>query len=511
MTEETNIGAENFAAKSRRALANADLQRAMSIAAAKFFVAQKNVASDVLDWEHLRQRAREIKAEAISHLDLFLTEFSANVERQGGHVFWATDAMAANAYIVELARSHGVKLVVKGKSAMSEELGLNVALTSAGIEALETDLGEYIVQLAGERPSHINMPAIHKTRREIAALIAASLGSGYTEDIVEMITVVRHTLRQRFAAAGMGITGVNFAVAETGSIVLLENEGNIRMTTSLPRIHVAIMGIEKIVPRFMDLEVFLSILPLSASGQKITASVSLLTGVKRTVSEEGPEELHVIIVDNGRSEILANPRLRESLYCIRCGACLNACPVYQKIGGHSYGWVYSGPIGALLTPQLIGRERASELPFASTLCGACRDVCPVKMNIPEMLVHLRREINEPEIVSAEKNRLGANAIDGNRRRRELSRSLKFQRVLARQAERAAVKLWMFAMKNVIVYRLACRLARLAEKTFGHQYVTGLRSLPISRWTATRDLPSLSARSFRDQWPQISNRKSEPPT
>lgn len=465
-----DIQTERFVENYRRALQNAQLQRALSFAAARFALARQRAISSLgRDWDDLRERARQIKRHALANLDYYLEQFASNVERSGGKVFWARDADQANDYVVSLARRLGCSLVVKSKSMMTEEIELNRALARAGIQAVETDLGEYIVQLAGERPSHIIAPAIHKTRGEIADLFAEKLSAERTEEIEKMTALARRVLRERFASAGMGVTGVNFAVAETGTIVLIENEGNIRMTTSLPRVHVALMGIEKVIPRFEDLIVFLKLLPTSASGQKMSAYVSFITGARRSADEEGPEELHVIILDNGRTGILASEKLRESLYCIRCGACLNVCPVYQKIGGHAYGWIYPGPIGSALTPQLVGRAAAAHLPFASSLCGACRDACPVKINIPEMLLQLRHEIQREA-------RAGATT----------------------KLERFIFKVWAAAMKKPSRYRMAARLIRLIQESFG-------LNLALEPWIRERDFPGFAPRSFREEWPELSRK------
>lgn len=460
------VSEETFAARTREALANSQLQSALRNAMAHHVSARSaSLANFRSEWEELRTAGKEIKDHTLEHLDYYLEAFAARVEEQGGKIFWADDAAAANAYVTGVARSHGVSLAVKSKSMMTEEIDLNRALSNVGIEAVETDLGEYIVQLAGERPSHITAPAIHKTRNDIAELLREKLKVECEPAPGEITAHARRELRKKFARAGMGVTGVNFAIAETGSIVLIENEGNIRFTTSLPRVHVAIMGIEKIIPRMSDLAVFLRLLPRGASGQKITSYVSILTGCKPVGLDGGPSELHVVILDNGRTQMLANSHLRESLNCIRCGACLNVCPVYQKIGGHAYGWIYPGPIGAVLTPQLLGREKASELPFASTLCGACRDVCPVKINLPEMLIHLRHEINE-----------------GSRSRASW--------------ERFIVKLWAFLVRKSSRYQWGRRLARVGQRL-------GYNRLPLlSRWTRTRDLPPIASRSFTEQWSEI---------
>ena len=497
------IQTDRFAENSRRALANPQLQKALTIATTKFTMARGAAVSDVgEEWEDLRDRARQIKEHAIANLDRYLEEFSNNVERLGGHVLWARDAAEANEYIRNLALSNGVRLAVKSKSMMTEEIELNRALADAGVEAVETDLGEYIVQLAGERPSHIIAPAIHKTRGQIADLFTEKLGAERTEEIEKMTALARSVLRQQFAKAGMGITGANFAVAETGTIVLVENEGNIRLTNSLPRIHVALMGIEKVIPRLMDLSIFLRLLPRSASGQKMSSYVSFLSGVKQRPDQEGPEELYVVILDNGRTEALANAHLRESLYCIRCGACLNACPVYQKIGGHAYGWIYPGPIGAVLTPQLVGRERAADLPFASSLCGACRAVCPIKINIPDMLLELRYEIKEkaaehsdshPEV--SEADGIAGKPHDGFQ---DGSGSRGVVRRIESLGEKLMFKLWAMAMTTPGRYQFATSFGRLVSQSFASEG----RGLPVSRWTATRDLPPMAERPFRELWADL---------
>jgi iron-sulfur cluster protein len=397
---------------------------------------------------------------------------------------------------------------------MTEEVGLNRALAEAGIEAVETDLGEYIVQLADEHPSHINMPAIHKTRSDVANLFAEKLHVERTEEIAELTALARKVLRRRFVEAGMGITGVNYAVAETGTIVLVENEGNIRMTTSLPRVHVALMGLEKVIPQFADLDIFLTLLSRSASGQKLCSYVSFLTGVKQSPLQEGPHELHVIILDNGRTNILANAHLRESLYCIRCGACLNVCPVYQKIGGHAYGWVYPGPIGAILTPQMIGRDRAAALPYASSLCGACRDVCPVMINIPDMLLHLRHEITEAGHLNSHADAAEVKAVPGMavppasqttagaHSHDDRLTNARFKRRIATMVEHAACKIWIAAMRNQTRYERTTQLLRFVQAVFGKRRKDHARSLYVPRWSTFRDMPPVAAQSFRERWPEI---------
>jgi L-lactate dehydrogenase complex protein LldF len=503
MTHE--IQTENFVANARLALDNVQLQSALAGAMEKIAVARGGAVAELGDdWPRLRDRAREIKEHVINHLDYYLREFADCVERQNGKVYWARDAHEANTYIANLAQRRGITRVVKSKSMISEEIALNDALAAAGIEAVETDLGEYIVQLAGERPSHINIPAVHKTRGDVAALLAEKLKVERPKEIGEMATLVRRTLRARFAEAEMGISGVNFAVAETGTIVLIENEGNIRFTTSMPRIHVAVMSIEKIVPRLEDLDVFLPLLTRSASGQKISSYVSFLTGVNHSPVEEGPEELHVVILDNGRTGMLADPHLRESLYCIRCGACLNSCPVYHKIGGHPYGWVYPGPIGAVLTPQLIGRERAADLPFASTLCGTCRDVCPLKINIPDMLLHLRYEIKEA-VGTPTQHEVPLN--------RPLLASVR--RRFAKWTERTLFNVWAATMKKATRYERVAGLARVAQRVYLSDSFINLRAALSVRLGSVYLPPRLARRSFRTQWakpsPPVETHLNEPQT
>jgi len=447
-----------FERDARTALADGQLRGALRHATTLFGERRRAALATVPDWEGARDRARAIKDETLAHLDRYLEEFTANAERAGAQVHWARDAAEACDIIGRIAQQRGARTVVKSKSMASEEIHLNAALARRGIEPVETDLGEYIVQLAGETPSHIVVPAIHKTRAQIAALFADKLGIALSDDVATLAAAARQALRRRFAEADLGISGVNFAVAETGTILILENEGNARLTTSLPRTHVALMGIEKVIPRFADLEVFLQLLPRSGTGQALTAYQSLLTGTKRRPEDEGPDELHIVLLDNGRSHMLASAVTRQTLACIRCGACLNACPVYRQIGGHAYGSVYPGPIGAVLTPQLLGTGRSSELPYASSLCGACRDVCPVKIDIPAVLLHLR-----------------AQAVDRGAGKRRVLERLAF---------------WAYA-------------AVMARPRLLEWLVRAARTLrilpPLAAWTKWRDLRPLAPRSFREQW------------
>ena len=384
----------------RGALNNKFLQMALVRATSSFKNMRINAVRDLGYFEELRHLAKEAKDRVINNLDHYLTQLENSVSDAGGTVTWAQTGQDVVDYIVRLAKDKKLKKVVKGKSMTSEEIHLNPALEQAGLEVLETDLGEYIIQLVGERPSHIIGPAIHKTKEEIARLFESKIGLPYTDVPEEMTLAVRKRLRTAFLEADLGITGANFAVAETGTLVLLENEGNIRMSTTLPRIHVAVMGLEKVVADLTDLAALLQILPLSAVGQRLPSYVSLLTGPGRRQGE-GPEELHLIIYDGFRSQVLADPLFRQVLRCVRCGACLNFCPVYRLIGGHSYPWVYSGPIGVVLTGAAQGAAAARDISGASTLCQTCKSVCPVMIDLPELILELRRRAGQGDNVMSQ--------------------------------------------------------------------------------------------------------------
>lgn len=372
----------------RGALNNTFLQTALNRATGSFKGMRTQAVAQFEDFEDMRRRARDAKNKVLDNLEYYLTRLEESVTNLGGKVHWAEDGRSVIDYVTNLAGEKGLKRVVKGKSMTSEEIDLNPGLEDAGLDVLETDLGEYIIQLVGERPSHIVGPAIHKTKEEIACLLEERLGMPYTDEPRVMTQAVREELRTRFLQADMGITGANFAVAETGTIVLLENEGNIRMSTTLPKIHVAVMGIEKVVADLNDLSILLRMLPLSAVGQRLPSYVNILTGPGR-VQGEGPEEFHLVILDNFRTKVLNDPVMRQVLRCLRCGACLNFCPVYRRIGGHSYPWVYSGPIGVVLTGAAQGPEAAENIAGASTLCKACGSVCPVMIDLPGLIMELR--------------------------------------------------------------------------------------------------------------------------
>jgi L-lactate dehydrogenase complex protein LldF len=455
-----------------RTLNDARLQQALAKAAGRFSGARHDAVAEVPEWEELREYARQVKVHTLAHLDRYLVELETRVTGLGGKVFWAPDAAAARHYILGVATRREASLVVKSKSMTTEEIELADALERVGVQAVETDLGEFIIQLARERPYHIIAPAVHKTREEVSALFQRHLGEA-GDDIAALTRTARRALREKFAAARVGVTGANFAVAETGSICVVENEGNARLCTALPPVHIVVMGIEKVIPRWDDLSVFLRLLVRSATGQKLTSYVSLFSGPRRPTERDGPEEFHLVLLDNGRSRILADQRTRSTLACIRCGACLNECPVYLKVGGHSYGGLYSGPIGAVLTPQLRGAAGAAELPFASSLCGACGDVCPVKIPLPDLLLELR------------------------------ARMTRQPRVYPRAREkRFWLRLWAAAMRAPWRYRLAGALARWFLRPLAREaYIESLPG-PFAAWTETRSFPAPAERPFRSLWKEL---------
>ena len=428
------------------------------------------------NWETLRQAGHALRLHAITHLDEYLPLLERRVTEAGGIVHWARDAAEARQIVLDLAHGRNVKRVVKSKSMLSEEIGLNVALQAAGIAAVETDLGEYIVQLAGTGPSHVTSPALHLTKEDIAKLFQDKLGVGAPPDPHVLTEIARERLRDEFLKADMGISGGNFLVAETGTLVLVTNEGNGRMCTSLPPIHVAIVGIEKVVPDWESLAVLLKLLARSTTGQAISAYTTFITGV----SEGGPREFHLVFVDNGRTRVLADPYARETLLCIRCGACLNVCPVYNQVGGFTYGTVYQGPIGSIISPQLLGTQLTRDLPFASSLCGACAEICPVKIPIPAILLHLRHRVIEGD--SIERPAVPATLGLGAR-------------------------LAAFALGTSWVYRFGAAATRVLQKPFQRslgsrdsQRDGWLYSLPapMNRWTMVRPLPAFRG-DFRNWW------------
>ena len=480
------VKTQQFTTASAAAVADAKLQGTLRKVMGHFDEARREAIDEITPevWEDLRERAKEIKNHTINNLDYYLGMLHDKVLQNGGQIHFARDSSQANDIIARLVRSRGVKLAIKSKSMVSEEMGLNQMLAEERVEALETDLGEYIIQLADETPFHIIAPAMHKTKEDVSQLFAQKIGRPNLKEIPEMAQAAREILREKFLQADMGITGANFVVAETGTLVIITNEGNGRMCTSEPRIHVALTGMEKVIPSLEDLAIFLRLLPRAATGQRITSYVSMVSGPKRSSDEDGPEEFHLVIVDNGRSRLLEDPELREALNCIRCGACLNICPVYNKVGGHAYGWVYPGPIGAVVSPMLVGLSKAKDLPFASTLCGACREVCPIKINIPHMLLRLRTQLIESPV----------------KERRKVTR---WERFLS----------WSYTrlMSSPTLLTLVRRVAWLAQLPLARGgKIRWIPLRPFSIWTHSRDLPALPATTFRQVWAKrLSKEEKEP--
>jgi L-lactate dehydrogenase complex protein LldF len=466
-----------FEEKIHQTMADPKLQLAIFAATGRLMEKRrKAVNAEVCpDYQELRTQAHAVKRHTIEHLDHYLEVFERNVAAHGGKVVFCKDAPEVADFVLGLAKQRRASLIVKSKSMTTEEIDLNERLEHHHLEAVETDLGEYLIQLAHERPYHIVAPALHKTKEQVADLLTERLGVPRETVIEKQTMIARAVLREKFLAADIGISGANFLVADSGAIVLVENEGNARLTTSAPKIHIAIAGIEKMIPRAQDLGVFLKLLGRSATGQALTVYTSFLSGPRRGDEIDGPDEFYVVLLDNGRTKVLADRDKRESLYCIRCGACLNHCPVYRKIGGHSFPWVYSGPIGAILTPQFLGVNHEPGLPFASSLCGACAEVCPVKIDIPKILLDLRSDVKKAEA------REGTNRL-----------------------ERLAFRVWAWVMRHPRLYEIAgMAAASLAPSRDGGGWVRGvpwgIKVAPLDAWLSQRDLPSAPAKSFRQLW------------
>ncbi len=432
------------------------------------------VVEEMPDWQELREAGRALKARTMRHLDDYLLELEESVKKAGGRVHWARDAEEANRIIAGIARSHGAREVVKVKSIATDETKLNEHLEREGIEAIETDLAELIIQFAGEESSHILVPAIHKNRAEIREVFMRKLGlEELSDEPAALAEAARRYLREKFLAAKVGVSGANFAVAETGTVCVVESEGNGRMCTTLPPVLVTLMGIEKVIPAWRDFEVFMQTLPRSSTAERMNPYTSFWTGVS---SDDGPGEFHLVLLDNGRTDVLADEMGRQALYCIRCSACLNVCPVYERTGGHAYNSVYPGPIGAILTPQLagIGNPGPDSLPYASSLCGACYDVCPVKINIPEVLIHLRGKV-----IRNKQDNGGAKAkLDPeNVAMQAMARTFSHRRLYEGAQRAALVGQWPLARSGTI-HRLPGRLAG---------------------WTAARDMKPIPPQTFRQWW------------
>ena len=453
-------------------LANAQLRKNIGKATHAIRAKRLMLTDELPDWQALRAAGSAIKADVMRHLDSYLLQLERSVTEAGGQVHWAADAAEANRIVSSLVRLTSTREVIKVKSMTTEEIRLNDALATAGVSAVETDLAELIIQLAEEPSSHILVPAIHKNRAEIRELFIRTLGETELSDApAELAGAARHYLREKFLSVKVGISGANFAVAETGSVCVVESEGNGRMCTTLPDTLITVMGIEKLVPTWEDLGVFLQLLPRSSTGERMNPYTSFWTGVH---ADDGPKEFHLVLLDNGRTNVLKDEVGRQALHCIRCSACLNVCPVYERTGGHAYQSVYPGPIGAILSPQLADLNKHTSLPYASTLCGACYDACPVKINIPEVLVHLRGK------VVAQKKESG-------RLRDKIE-----PEALAMQA---AANIFL----NPKRYEQAQRLGQLAQTPFVREGVIKHLPGPLAGWSAVRDTRALPKQSFRQWW------------
>jgi len=419
------------------------------------------------DWEAARDRCAQIKAEALSRLDQYLIQFEEVVTSRGGYVFWAANSEEARNYVLEVAKKNNIKTVVKSKSMVTEEIHLNPLLEKNGIEVWETDLGEYIVQLRNEPPYHIVTPAMHLNRSDIAKLFQEKIGGVQTNDPTQLVALARRKLRQAFFAGEMGISGANFLVADCGMIAINTNEGNGRLCTSLPRIHIAMAGIEKIIPHLQDLATLWPVLATAGTGQHLTTYCTLIGGARRNDEVDGPEQFHVVLLDNGRTELLDDTEQRDVLRCIRCGACLNACPIFRNVGGHTYGTTYQGPIGSVLTPHLRGLKEFNHLSFASSLCGACTEICPVRIDLHHHLLQNRR-----------------NAVNSGNRP---------------WTERLAFSFWRWMMLSPRRFRFFGWLGRKLMKAVRMLGLSGTRLDPMYKWTKYRAAPDFPAQSFREMW------------
>lgn len=468
-------------ARARSSTDDSQLQQFVNSATLLKHTGRIKVCGEVFgsNYEAMRHLGGDIKQHTLDHLDFYLDQFVERATDAGAQVHFATDGNRANEICLKIARDNNCKLCVKSKSMVTEETLLVPELESLGVETVETDLGEFIIQLDHDAPSHIVQPMIHKDRRAVGRAFERELGTEYCEDATSLARVARKHLREKFRQADLGISGGNFLIAESGSVVICTNEGNGRLCTSAPRVHVAFVGIEKLIPNLEHLSVLLKLLARSSTAQPLTCYTHIITGPRRTDEPDGPEQVHIILVDNGRSEIL-KPETREMLRCIRCGACLNSCPVYRKIGGHAYGSVYSGPIGALITPMFKGLANYPDLPHASSLCGACYEACPVKIDIPKYLVKLRVEL--------------------------------VKRRITKLSDRVFFKIWAATLRYPVTYRLGGFLQKLifrlkartqGQLDSGDPYVSRgwISDMPgpVRGWTDERDMPTPTARSFRDWW------------
>ncbi|HEX5190977.1 MAG TPA: LutB/LldF family L-lactate oxidation iron-sulfur protein [Streptosporangiaceae bacterium] len=463
-------GDEPFPVAARRALANPQLRRNLAKATTTIRAKRARVVGELPDWEELREAGRAIKAHTMANLAGYLERLESEFAAHGGTVHWARDAVEANRIVTDLVQAAGATEVVKVKSIVTDEIGLNEALAAAGITAVETDLAELIVQLGRDRPSHFLVPAIHRNRAEIREIFLREMDGvdpALTDEPRALAEAARLHLRRKFLSARVGISGANFAVAETGTLCVVESEGNGRMCLTLPDTLITVMGIEKVVPSWADMGVFLQLLPRSSTGERMNPYTSMWSGV---TPGDGPRQVHLVLLDNGRTAALADETGRQALHCIRCSACLNVCPVYERVGGHAYGSVYPGPIGAVLSPMLTGIEDNASLPFASSLCGACYDACPVKIDIPSILVHLRA--------------------------RHVEEAARTSRVPSPEAVTMAAAAW--AMSDPARFAAAQRGGRFG-RLLGRRGAIRRLPPPLSGWTRARDAPVPPSETFRQWW------------
>ncbi|MBE2184583.1 MAG: iron-sulfur cluster-binding protein [Anaerolineae bacterium] len=453
------------------ALHDIDLQTALARGTGNADSRRRAVIHELVHAQTLRQQGRGSRLRALHDLPELLEKLEANITANGGHVLWAQNAEEANRHVLDICAKHHLKRGVKSKSMVTEEINLLPALEKAGIEMVETDLGEYIIQISEDHPSHIIMPVMHKTKEQIRNIFMEKLAMPYTDEAADMTRFVRAELRQKYIEADFGMSGGNFLIAETGTVVIVTNEGNGRLSTSVPKVHIAVVGIEKVIPTWEDFATLVQMLPRSATGQRMTVYVNMFNGPAREGEPDGPEDFYLVLLDNGRSDIYAS-EYSEALACIRCGACLNVCPVYQNVGGHSYGWVYPGPIGAVVTPLLKGIENAEPLPFASSLCGACKQACPVDINIPDMLLSLRHDLEHVQ----------------------------------EPAYKLGMKAYAFGFSHPLLYEMGGKAASVGSAVLSQiegeadeHKITDLPLPILHGWTDTRDFPTFAPQSFHDWW------------